>query len=132
MLLPSESLQGEMMANPFVYVELNTSDLSGSKAFYTKLFDWKLEDVPNIGMDYTFIKVGEGTGGGMLKHPMPGAPSQWLPSVGVDDIKAATAKAKALGAKVIVDVQEVMSHGHMSILSDPAGATLALWQQKKA
>lgn len=120
------------MANPFVYVELNTSDVPGSKAFYTKLFDWKLEEVPNIGMDYTFIKVGEGTGGGMMKHPMPGAPSMWLPYVGVDDIKAATAKAKALGAKVIVDVREVMGHGHMSVLTDPAGATIALWEQKKA
>ena len=30
------------MANPFVYVELNTTDLSPSKAFYSKLLDWKL------------------------------------------------------------------------------------------
>jgi predicted enzyme related to lactoylglutathione lyase len=120
------------MANPFVYVELNTSDVPGSKSFYTKLFDWKLEDVPDIGMDYTFIKVGEGTGGGMMKHPMPGSPSMWLPYVCVDDIKAATAKAKALGAKVVVDVREVMGHGHMSVLTDPAGAMIALWEQKKA
>ena len=118
------------MANPFVYVELNTTDVSASKTFYTKLFDWKLEDVP--GADYTFIKVGEGTGGGMMKHPMPGAPSMWLPYVGVDDINAATAKAKSLGAKVIVDVREVMGHGQMSVLSDPTGATIALWQPTKA
>jgi predicted enzyme related to lactoylglutathione lyase len=53
------------------------------------------------------------------------------PYVGVDDINAATAKAKCLGAKVIVDVREVMGHGQMSVLSDPTGATLALWQAKK-
>jgi uncharacterized protein len=119
------------MANSFVYVELNTTDLSPSKGFYSKLFDWKLEDVPGMGMDYTFIKVGDNPIGGMMKHPMPGAPSMWLPYVGVDDINAATAKAKSLGAKVIVDVREVMGHGHMSVLIDPTGATLALWQQKK-
>jgi predicted enzyme related to lactoylglutathione lyase len=33
------------MTNRFVYVELNTTDVSPSKAFYSKLFDWKLEDV---------------------------------------------------------------------------------------
>jgi predicted enzyme related to lactoylglutathione lyase len=117
------------MPNPFVYVELNTTDVSAAKTFYTKLFDWTLEDVP--GMDYTFIKVGEGTGGGMMKHPMPGAPSMWLAYVGVEDVNAATAKAKSLGAKIIVEVREVMGHGHMSVLMDPTGAPLALWQPIK-
>jgi predicted enzyme related to lactoylglutathione lyase len=68
----------------------------------------------------------------MMKHPMPGAPSMWLPYVGVDDIKASTAKAKSLGAKVIVDIREVTGHGQMSVLSDPTGATIALWEPKKA
>ena len=31
------------MANPFVFTELSTTDLGPSKAFYSKLFDWKLE-----------------------------------------------------------------------------------------
>jgi uncharacterized protein len=118
------------MANPFVYVELNTTDVSAAKTFYTKLFDWKLEDVP--GMDYTFIKVGEGTGGGMMKHPVPGAPSSWLAYVAVDDINAATAKAKSLGAKIMMGPQEVMGHGHMTVITDPTGAPLALWQPIKA
>jgi uncharacterized protein len=120
------------MANPFVYVELNTTDLSPSKAFYLQLFDWKLEDAAGMNMDYTFIKNGDNPIGGMMKHPMPGAPSMWLPYVGVDDIKAATAKAKSLGAKVIVDVCEVPGHGQMSVLSDPTGAAIALWEPKKA
>jgi len=85
-----------------------------------------------MGMDYTFIKIGDNPIGGMMKHPMPGAPSMWLPYVGVDVIKSATTKAKSLGAKVIVEVREVTGHGHMSVLSDPTGATIALWQQKKA
>jgi len=36
------------------------------------------------GMNYTMIDVGEGTGGGMMKHPMAGAPSAWLAYVSVD------------------------------------------------
>ncbi len=50
------------MANPFVHVELMATNAGKAKAFYTGLFDWKLEDVP--GMDYTVINVGEGTGVG--------------------------------------------------------------------
>ena len=82
------------------------------------------------GMIYTMINVGEGTGGGMMKHPMPGAPSHWLPYVGVSDIRAATDKAKSLGANVIRDVTPVMDEGSLSIIADPTGAMLGLWQPK--
>ena len=60
------------------------------------------------------------------------APSAWLAYVGVDDIEAATAKAKSLGAQVIREVTEVPGAGWMSIFIDPTGATLALWKPKPA
>jgi predicted enzyme related to lactoylglutathione lyase len=117
------------MPNPFVHVELNTTDLDKSKDFYGKLFDWKLEDVPmGDGSTYTMIGVGEGTAGGMLKHPMPGAPSNWLAYVSVDDVAASTEKAKSLGATILKDVTEVMGMGSFTIIMDPTGATIALWQ----
>lgn len=120
------------MANPFVHVELNTTDLSKAKSFYGSLFDWKLDDVPMGAMGtYTTIGVGGGTGGGMMTHPMPGQPSFWLSYVNVDDIKAATAKAKSLGANIIRDVMPVAEMGWLSIFMDPTGAVLGLWQEKK-
>ena len=118
------------MANPFVHVELNTTDVAKAKAFYSQLFAWKMEDVPMDSGTYTMIDVGDGTGGGLMQHPMPGAPSLWLPYVLVDDIDAATKKAKALGATMIKDVTEVMGMGWFSIFSDPTGATLGLWKPK--
>lgn len=118
------------MANSFVHVELNTQDLDKSKAFYGQLFDWKLEDTPMPTGTYTIIKPGSGVGGGMMKHPMPGAPSMWLAYVSVDDIHASTAKARSLGANVIVDVTEIPNVGSFSIFLDPTGAALALFQPK--
>jgi predicted enzyme related to lactoylglutathione lyase len=50
--------------------------------------------------------------------------------VGVDDIHAATAKAKSLGATIIRDVQEVPNVGQVTILNDPTGAMIALFQPK--
>ena len=120
------------MANPFVHVELATTDVAKAKGFYQSLFDWTLNDVEmGGGMTYTLIRVGEGTGGGMMKHPMPGAPSMWLAYVDVDDVRAATAKAKTLGATVVRDVTDVAGEGALSIIADPTGATLGLWQSKK-
>jgi uncharacterized protein len=119
------------MANPFVHVELGTTDIGKAKSFYQSLFDWKLDDVDmGGGMAYTMIGVGEGTGGGMMKHPVPGASSAWLPYVLVDDLAAATAKAKSLGASVMRDATEVMGMGSFSIITDPTGAALGLWQSK--
>jgi predicted enzyme related to lactoylglutathione lyase len=120
----------ETMANPFVHVELNTTDVGKAKAFYGKLFDWKLEDVPMGPMTYTMIGVGQGTGGGIMQHPVPGAPSAWLAYAQVDDIAAATAKAKSLGATVMQDVTEVMDVGWLSVIIDPTGAALGLWKPK--
>jgi len=116
------------MANPFVHVELQTSDVEKAKDFYGMLFDWKLEEVP--GMDYTLIKVGEGTGGGMMKNPVPGAPSRWLAYVLVDDVATATEKAKSLGASVCKEVTEIPDIGRFSVIADPTGAVLALWEMK--
>ncbi len=119
------------MGNPFCHVELATSDLGKARDFYTQLFDWKLEEAPmGGGQSYTMIQVGEGTGGGMMTNPMPGAPSAWLAYVLVDDIHASTAKAKSLGATVMRDVTEVMDAGWLSIIVDPTGAVLGLWKAK--
>ena len=81
-------------------------------------------------MVYTMIDVGGGTGGGIMKQMMPGAPSAWMPYVGVDDIHAATKKAKSLGATILRDVTEVKDMGWLSIFTDPTGAMIGMWQSK--
>lgn len=121
------------MANPFVHIELHTGDLAKAKAFYSQLFDWELQDLPMPdGGSYTMINVCEGTGGGMMGNPAPDVPPHWLAYIGVDDIAAATDKARSLGATVIQDVMEVAEYGWMSIIADPTGATFALWKAKQA
>jgi len=119
------------MANPFVHVELHTNNLSGAREFYTKLFGWTLNDVPMPGgAGYTMIDVGGGTGGGMMVNQVPGAPSHWMAYVGVDDIGASTKRAKDLGATVVLDVTQVGEFGWMSVITDPTGATIAMWRPK--
>lgn len=117
------------MANPFVHIELSTTDTEKAKKFYGQLFTWKFEDMP-MGSDliYTMVQPGEGPGGGMMKQLMPGAPSAWLAYVTVPDVKAATTKATSLGATVMKDVTEVPGMGWFSIITDPTGAAIGLWQ----
>ncbi|MBV8748086.1 MAG: VOC family protein [Candidatus Eremiobacteraeota bacterium] len=114
------------MANPFVHIELHTTEIAKARAFYGELFDWELQDVPMGDFTYTTIGVGEGgVGGGMMPNTVPPA---WLPYVAVDDVAAATKKAVELGGRVITDVTPIGGAGTFSIVADPTGATFGLWK----
>lgn len=116
------------MANPFIHIELQTKDVDSSKKFYSNMFDWKLEDIPD--KDYTIITVGDGTGGGIMKNPLPGTSDNWLPYILVEDAVASTKKALSLGAAICKDVTEIPGVGWFSVISDPTGAAFGLWQPK--
>ena len=117
------------MANPFVHLELSTSDVGKAKEFYTKLFGWTFTDNDmGSGMIYSTFKPDTGPGGGL--YSMPGSPTAWLAYVGVDEINAATKKATSLGAKITLGPQEIPNVGWMTILTDPTGAAIALFQPK--
>jgi uncharacterized protein len=121
------------MANPFVHVELSTDDTGKARDFYGKVFDWKFEDAPSPvpGGTYTHIRVGEGTGGGLMKKPMAEAPNMWLPYVLVPNLDATLAKVRALGAKVVVDKMVVPDQGAFAVFLDPTGAAIGVWQAAK-
>ena len=121
------------MANPFVHIELQTRDIAKAKDFYSRLFDWKLEDLPAPDGEtpYTMINVGEGTGGGMFVNTDPEVPSHWLAYIGVDDIETSTRKARDLGATVLRDVMQVGDYGWLSVIMDPTGAVIAMWEPGK-
>ena len=120
------------MPNPFCHVELATTNAKKARAFYSKLFRWKLEDMPNeaAGGTYTMIDVGDGTGGGIMSQMMPDAPSAWMPYVLVKDIDVSTKKAKKLGAKICKGVTKIEGMGWLSIIVDPTGAMIGLWEPK--
>ncbi|MBS1798541.1 MAG: VOC family protein [Acidobacteria bacterium] len=119
------------MSQPFVHLELNTTDLAKAKSFYGALCGWKFDDV-DMGPSgtYSTFKPSSGPGGGIFV--MAGAPTQkaWLPYIGVENLKSATDKAISLGATVMMREQEVPGHGWFSMLVDPTGANIALWQPK--
>ena len=53
-----------------------------------------------------------------------GAPPSWLGYVGVDDVDAATAKAKGLGATVYVEPRDIPNVGRFSVIADPQMAVI--------
>jgi predicted enzyme related to lactoylglutathione lyase len=118
-------------AGEFCWNELMTPDLNASMGFYTQLFGWAAEeqDMGSMGK-YTFWKVGDKHAGGMMQiqPEMAGAPPSWLSYVMVDDVDASTSKAESLGGKIVVPPADIPHVGRFSVILDPTGAALGLFQ----
>ncbi len=117
----------------FCWVELGTTDSEGAKKFYTGLFGWTSEDNPvGPGMIYTMLYL-DGKDIGALyaldeQKRSQGIPSHWLSYAAVASADESAAKAKELGATVIVEPFDVMTVGRMGVIQDPTGAVFALWE----
>ena len=118
------------MANPFVWVELRTIDSEKAKRFYTELLGWKVQ--PMGDMPYSVILGDQGGVGGITANPTQANPKpHWLPYIGVPDLDAATGKARSLGATVKEENVPIPGAGRFTIILDPTGAEVALWQDAK-
>ena len=111
------------------WVELLTTDVSGAKKFYEKLFGWTLEEMSVQGMNYTVIKVDGKEVGGMMKMPPgmpPGVPPYWGMYVTVDDIDAAVKTVQLNGGNIIVPPQEIPDIGRFAVIQDPQGSVVSI------
>jgi predicted enzyme related to lactoylglutathione lyase len=113
----------------FSWNELVSNNVALAKKFYTSLFGWKAEAFPGGG-DYTLFKQGDTMVGGLMQCPKPGLPSHWLPYVMVQDVDATAAKAKTLGAQVVMEPFDVQTVGRVAVLVDPHGASFGLFKPK--
>lgn len=114
------------MGNPFVHLDLTTSDPAAAKKFYKSVFDWKFLEFPAMG--WTGIDVGTGVGGGIGGKQDPSTPTAWTAYVGVDDVKKTIAKAQKAGATIVVPFMEVPNMGYLGVFVDPQGAAIGVWQ----
>ncbi len=111
--------------------ELMTSDDADAQKFYSDLFGWAPQpmDMGEMGL-YRVQMAGEKHAGGIMRSPMPEAPSWWCVYFTVDDLAKSTSQARELGAKVMVENQPIPEIGTFSLLQDPVGAMVALFQNR--
>jgi predicted enzyme related to lactoylglutathione lyase len=62
-----------------------------------------------------------------MTAPRDGVPVGWVPYLNVDDVAAATRRARALGAEVLRDCIAI-EPGTFSVVRDPTGGVVGLWQ----
>lgn len=121
----------------FSWTDLMTPDVEAAKAFYGALFGWvPAASQDDAGGGYTMFRLGDTDVAGMGAMPdeMKGAgvPAHWNGYVTVEDADAAAARAVELGGELQLPVIDIRVGGElagrMSILVDPGGARVSIWQ----
>jgi len=111
----------------WVWNELHTTDPAQALLFYAAVvgFSHTSLDMGPGGTYHVLSKSGQGRGGVSGHLPCNTKP-HWLPYVAVDDVDAAVARARTLGATIQMNPQDIPGVGRISVLLDPTGAALAV------
>jgi predicted enzyme related to lactoylglutathione lyase len=115
------------------WADLNTPDPAGASEFYSKLFGWVIAAEEKDPSGYLHIKNGDAFIGGVppAAHHAPGAPPHWLPYFLVSDCDRVANIAKDNGATLHMPPTSMEGVGRMSVIADPQGAVLALFQPSR-
>jgi len=112
--------------------DLGTTDPDAAWAFYRELFGWTIEDASEEDnpMRYRTIHNGESTNGSihLQGEQERGVPPNWLVYFATADLEATNSKLGELGGTVFVPPLAVPAGGRVSVVTDPQGAALGLFE----
>ena len=111
------------MSNAFVWHHNGSEIPADSAKFYEKLLGWTASQGPG-GM----VMLGQGAAPFAAIAPKKGKVGGWVPYVQVDDVATSTQRAVQFGAQLLED-QVRGPAGVYSVVRDPGGALVALWQK---
>src|ERR1700731_1608752 len=114
--------QEAAMGQPVIHFEIGCRNNEASRAFYAKLFDWKMEEYGKVAM------VATGSAAGIQGHinTLGHEPHNYVTVyVQVEDLKASLEKAASLGGKTLVPPVPIPT-GQFAWISDPEGNLIGL------
>ena len=122
-----------MLAAPgeWLWSSLQVKNADQEASFYHALFGYDIFDLPSDDTskhvilssdDYARAGVSALPSDSMRRHP------HWLNFVRVGDAEAATAKAIALGGRVLVEPRIDRHGGKLAVVADPSGAPVGVME----
>ena len=126
---PSMTTRDATVTGTPCWADLWTSDVEGSRRFYSELFGWEaLDPDPAFGGYFNFARQGVWTAGCMGDMGDMKATDTWKPYLATDNMVKTIEAAEAAGAQVAVPDMPVGDLGVQGVLTDPTGATIGVWQ----
>ncbi len=119
------------MGRPVVHWELWSEDPEKIATFYQRVFDWKIQHIPDLKYHVVETGVG-GINGGIMKPQRGPWPGKLAFYIDVDDLDEYGEKIKRAGGKIVVEKMDVPGVGQLSLFEDPEGRVLGMWKQEKS
>jgi predicted enzyme related to lactoylglutathione lyase len=120
------------MPNQCDHIELTTTHPDRARDFYSKLFGWKIQAMPNPGDEGEYLMFQTSNGGGGIAGKMVAEqPTAWMPYISVASVQTAIDTATKLGGDVVMGLTPIGDMGSIAVLRDPTGATIGLWETAK-
>jgi predicted enzyme related to lactoylglutathione lyase len=111
------------------WVDLLSSDTDKAVQFYGDVLGWTAEESgDDFGGYITLYSDGHRVAGLMANQAENGIPDAWNTYISSDNAEATVAAVERAGGKVVAPPMAVGGLGSMAIVSDPAGATVGVWQ----
>jgi predicted enzyme related to lactoylglutathione lyase len=112
--------------NTICFVELPSTDLMKSRAFYSALFGWEFEEVP--GMNYLLFSANGGISGGFRKVSHISPDQGVIASIAVKDIHETLDRVESNGGSIIMPKTPLPGkRGFIADFADPFGVICRLW-----
>lgn len=112
------------MGNPIVHIEIPVTDLKKAKDWYSKVFGWKVDLIPE--MNYALFDTGTPPGGGFNKSDKVEV-GGCVFYICVDDIDNKLREIESAGGKTVVKKTEIPQFGWNAIFTDIFGNVLGLF-----
>jgi uncharacterized protein len=111
------------------WIDLWTTDVEASRAFYAELFDWEAQaPSPEFGGYFMFTRDGVPIAGGVGDMGEMRADNTWKPYLATDDVEHTLKLAAEHGATVVAPALPVSDLGFQAVIVDPQGAVVGMWQ----
>jgi predicted enzyme related to lactoylglutathione lyase len=111
------------------HVEIPLLDLDKGITFYSKVFGWEIQKIPEMG--YALFSAGDGPGGGFRIQGDINKEKNVICYIRVDDIEKKFSEIERNGGQKIEEMVPVGDMGWHALFADPYGNVLGLWKDKK-
>jgi predicted enzyme related to lactoylglutathione lyase len=113
------------MGNPVTWFEINGPEAEQTAKFYSELFGWHVDAMPEANYNLIDTHSGSGINGG-IGQTREGQPPHSVFYAENPDIQALLDKAESLGAKTVVPVTDIPDMVTFAQFTDPWGNLIGL------
>jgi uncharacterized protein len=113
------------------WIDLSSPDPAASRAFYERLFGWRVdvaEDPQYGGYGIAHLPDGGEDVAGIGGKMSPDAPTVWSLYIGADDAAALGDAVATAGGTVVMPAFDIGAMGRMAVFQDAVGAFVSAWQ----